>query len=34
MTPVLVEPLSEEAYELLRQLEKLGIIRIIGEVKP
>ena len=30
--PILIEPLSEKAYKLLRQLEKLGVIRIIPEV--
>jgi hypothetical protein len=35
MTPILVEPLSEQAYELLRQLEALHILRVIKpEVEP
>ena len=29
MTPILIEPLSEKAYELLRQLEALQILRVI-----
>jgi hypothetical protein len=29
MTPILVEPLSEQALELLWQLEKLGVLRIL-----
>ena len=31
MTPILIEPLSEQAYELLRQLEALHILRVIEE---
>lgn len=29
MTPILIEPLSEQAYELLLQLEALHILRVI-----
>ena len=29
MTPILIEPLSEQAYELLRQLEALHILRVV-----
>ena len=29
MSPILVEPLSEQAYELLRQLEALHILRVV-----
>jgi hypothetical protein len=29
MMPILVEPLSEKAYELLQQLEALNILRVI-----
>ena len=29
MTPILIEPLSEKAYELLRQLEALHILRVV-----
>lgn len=29
MAPILVEPLSEKAYELLQQLEALHILRVI-----
>lgn len=29
MSPILIEPLSEKAYELLRQLEALKVIRIL-----
>lgn len=29
MAPILVEPLSEKAYELLRQLEALNILRVV-----
>ncbi len=29
MTPLLIEPLSEQAYELLRQLEALHILRVV-----
>lgn len=29
MAPILVEPLSEKAYELLRQLEALHILRVV-----
>ena len=34
MTPVLVEPLSEQAYELLRQLEALHILRVVPAEAP
>ncbi|AMR29209.1 hypothetical protein A0257_20335 [Hymenobacter psoromatis] len=34
MTPVLVEPLSEQAYELLRQLEALHILRVVPPEAP
>ena len=34
MTPILVEPRSEQAYELLRQLEALHILRVVPEVAP
>ncbi len=34
MTPVLVEPLSEQAYELLRQLEALHILRVVPADAP
>lgn len=34
MTPVLVEPLSEQAYELLRQLEALHILRVVPAETP
>ena len=30
MAPILVEPLSEQAYELLRQLEALNVLRMIA----
>lgn len=29
MKPILVEPLSEQAYELLRQLEALHVLRVV-----
>lgn len=29
MAPILIEPLSEKAYELLRQLEALNILRVV-----
>ena len=29
MSPILIEPLSEKAYELLRQLEALNILRVV-----
>jgi hypothetical protein len=29
MSPILVEPLSEKAYELLQQLEALNILRVV-----
>ena len=29
MAPVLIEPLSEKAYELLQQLEALNILRVV-----
>jgi len=29
MAPILIEPLSEKAYELLQQLEALNILRVI-----
>ncbi|RZK24869.1 MAG: hypothetical protein EOO63_16820 [Hymenobacter sp.] len=32
MAPILIEPLSEQAYELLRQLEALHILRMISKV--
>lgn len=32
MTPILIEPLSEQAYELLRQLEALHILRMVEPV--
>ena len=31
MSPILIEPLSEQAYELLRQLEALHILRVVKE---
>lgn len=34
MTPILVEPLSEQAYELLRQLEALHILRVLDAPAP
>jgi hypothetical protein len=35
MAPILIEPLSEKAYELLRQLEALNILRVVSpEGKP
>ena len=34
MTPIFVEPLSEQAYELLRQLEALHILRVAKPEKP
>jgi len=35
MSPILVEPLNEKAYELLRQLEALHILRVVkAEEKP
>ena len=35
MTPILVEPLSEKAYELLRQLEALHVLRVVtSEAAP
>ncbi|WP_375418593.1 hypothetical protein [uncultured Hymenobacter sp.] len=30
MTPILIEPLSEQAYELLRQLEALHVLRVVS----
>lgn len=33
MTPLLIEPLSEQAYELLRQLEALHILRVVPPEK-
>ncbi|MDQ2769857.1 MAG: hypothetical protein M3Y54_05085 [Bacteroidota bacterium] len=32
MTPILIEPLSEKAYELLQQLEALNILRVVKPV--
>ena len=29
MMPILIEPLSEKAYELLQQLEALNILRVV-----
>ncbi len=29
-----LEPLSEKAYELLRQLEELQILRVLPDVEP
>lgn len=29
MSPILIEPLSQQAYELLRQLEALHILRVV-----
>lgn len=29
MAPILIEPLSEQAYELLRQLEALHVLRVV-----
>lgn len=29
MAPILIEPLSEKAYELLQQLEALNILRVV-----
>ncbi|RYY18325.1 MAG: hypothetical protein EOO36_08420 [Cytophagaceae bacterium] len=29
MAPILVEPLSEKAYELLQQLEALHVLRLV-----
>lgn len=34
MAPILVEPLSEKAYELLQQLEALNILRVISKAVP
>lgn len=34
MTTLLIEPLSEKAYELLRQLEELHILRVVQEAYP
>lgn len=34
MNPIRVEPLSEKAYELLRQLEELQILRVLPDVEP
>jgi hypothetical protein len=34
MAPILVEPLSEKAYELLQQLEALNILRVISKATP
>lgn len=31
MAPILVEPLNDKAYELLRQLEALHVLRVVGE---
>lgn len=31
MAPILIEPLSEQAYELLRQLEALNILRMVSK---
>lgn len=33
MAPILIEPLSEQAYELLRQLEALHILRVVSAVE-
>ncbi|MDO7876686.1 hypothetical protein Q5H93_18215 [Hymenobacter sp. ASUV-10] len=33
MSPILVEPLSEQAYELLRQLEALHILRVLSNTE-
>lgn len=30
MSPILIEPLSQQAYELLRQLEALHILRVVS----
>ena len=32
MAPILIEPLSEKAYELLQQLEALNILRAVKPV--
>ena len=34
MNPIRVEPLSEKAYELLRQLEELQILRVLPDTEP
>lgn len=34
MAPILVEPLSEKAYELLQQLEALTILRVLSKATP
>ena len=34
MAPLLIEPLSEKAYELLQQLEALNILRVVQPEKP
>ena len=34
MSPILIEPLSEKAYELLRQLEALHILRVVQLDEP
>ena len=34
MAPILVEPLSEKAYELLQQLEALNILCVISKATP
>ncbi|MGI4863668.1 MAG: hypothetical protein ACRYFZ_07060 [Janthinobacterium lividum] len=34
MAPILVEPLSEKAYELLQQLEALNILRVLSKATP
>jgi|GEM_PF-6661650 len=35
MKPILIEPLSEQAYELLQQLEALHVLRVVQpEVPP
>lgn len=34
MNPIRIEPLSEKAYELLRQLEELQILRVLPDVEP
>ncbi|MBC7446653.1 MAG: hypothetical protein H7330_01165 [Hymenobacteraceae bacterium] len=34
MAPIIVETLSEKAYELLRQLEALHIVRLVPADRP
>lgn len=34
MAPLLIEPLSEKAYELLQQLEALNILRVVQPGNP